>query len=95
MQREALAERPSLAAMLDEEALAEARRAIGQALGDGDVDHFLLELVALSRFPIAHRDTFVAALGFDARDPDENPRFTGVLEADDGTRTHDLLHGNY
>src|SRR5687767_9043786 len=23
----------------------------------------------------------------------ENPRFTGVLEADDGTRTHDLLHG--
>jgi hypothetical protein len=23
----------------------------------------------------------------------QNPRFTGVLEADDGTRTHDLLHG--
>ena len=23
----------------------------------------------------------------------KNPRFTGVLEADDGTRTHDLLHG--
>jgi hypothetical protein len=77
MQREALAERPSLAAMLDEEALAEARRAIGQALGDGDVDHFLLELVALSWFPIAHRDTFVAALGFDARDPDGNPPIYG------------------
>jgi hypothetical protein len=23
----------------------------------------------------------------------KNPRFTGVLGADDGTRTHDLLHG--
>jgi hypothetical protein len=23
----------------------------------------------------------------------KNPRFTGVLRADDGTRTHDLLHG--
>ena len=23
----------------------------------------------------------------------ENPRFTGALGADDGTRTHDLLHG--
>ena len=23
----------------------------------------------------------------------KNPRFTGVFEADDGTRTHDLLHG--
>jgi hypothetical protein len=23
-----------------------------------------------------------------------NPRFTGALRADDGTRTHDLLHGN-
>ena len=23
----------------------------------------------------------------------KNPRFTGALEADDGTRTHDLLHG--
>jgi hypothetical protein len=23
----------------------------------------------------------------------QNPRFTGVLGADDGTRTHDLLHG--
>jgi hypothetical protein len=25
----------------------------------------------------------------------ENPRFTGVLEADEGTRTLDLLHGKY
>jgi hypothetical protein len=25
--------------------------------------------------------------------PNKNPRFTGVLGADDGTRTHDLLHG--
>jgi hypothetical protein len=24
----------------------------------------------------------------------ENPRFTGAFKADDGTRTHDLLHGN-
>jgi TetR/AcrR family transcriptional regulator len=70
MQREALAVRPSLAGMLDEEALVEARRAIGQALGDGDVDHLLLELFALGWFPIAHRDTLVAALGFDARDPE-------------------------
>ena len=25
--------------------------------------------------------------------PNKNPRFTGVLGADDGARTHDLLHG--
>jgi hypothetical protein len=28
-----------------------------------------------------------------ARSANENPRFTGVSGADDGTRTHDLLHG--
>src|SRR5262249_27571022 len=25
----------------------------------------------------------------------KNPRFTGVFRADDGARTHDLLHGNH
>jgi hypothetical protein len=29
-----------------------------------------------------------------ASSTNKNPRFTGVLGADDGTRTHDLLHGN-
>jgi hypothetical protein len=28
-----------------------------------------------------------------SRAQEEKPRFTGVWEADDGTRTHDLLHG--
>jgi hypothetical protein len=33
--------------------------------------------------------------GIAADTPKENPRFTGALGgADDGTRTHDLLHGN-
>jgi hypothetical protein len=26
--------------------------------------------------------------------PNKNPRFTGILRADEGTRTLDLLHGN-
>ena len=69
MQREALAERPSLAALLDQERLAEARRAIIAALGDEDADHVILELFALCWFPFAHSGTLVAALGFDARDP--------------------------
>ena len=70
MQREALAERPSLAAVLEEEALQESRRALVDALGNGDVDHVILELFALSWFPFAHSGTLVAALGFDARDPE-------------------------
>lgn len=69
MQREALAPRPSLAALLTDEALGEARAGIARALGQEDPDHFLLELSALAWFPFAHDRTLVAALGFDARDP--------------------------
>lgn len=69
MQREALAPRPSLAALLTEETLAEARVAFAHALGRQDPDHFFLELSALTWFPFAHDNTLVAALGFDARDP--------------------------
>jgi AcrR family transcriptional regulator len=68
MQREALAARPSLAALLAEESLAEARIEIARALGQEDSDHFFLELFALAWFPFAHDSTLVAALGFDARD---------------------------
>jgi AcrR family transcriptional regulator len=70
IQREALAPGPSLPALVDEEALGEARRAIVAALGDEDVDHVILELFALSWFPFAHSRTLVASLGFDARDPE-------------------------
>jgi TetR/AcrR family transcriptional regulator len=70
MQREALAERPSLTALLDQERLAEARRAIVAALGEEDADHVILELFALCWFPFAHSGTLVAALGFDAHDPE-------------------------
>jgi AcrR family transcriptional regulator len=70
IQREALAERPSLATLLDEEALEEARRAIVGAVRDEDADHLILELFALCWFPFAHRGTLVAALGFDAGDPE-------------------------
>jgi AcrR family transcriptional regulator len=69
MQREALAPRPSLAALLTEPALAEARMGFAHALGHEDPDHFFLELSALTWFPFAQARTFVAALGFDARDP--------------------------
>jgi len=69
MQREALAPRPSLPALLDQEALGETRRAIAAALGDEDTDHVILELFALCWFPFAHSRTLVASLGFDARDP--------------------------
>jgi AcrR family transcriptional regulator len=70
MQREALAERPSLATLLDQEALEETRRAIIDAVRDEDADHVILELFALCWFPFAHSGTLVAALGFDARDPE-------------------------
>lgn len=69
MQREALAERPSLAALLADEALTDARSAWAHALGDDDPEHFFLELSALTWFPFSHDSTVVAALGFDARDP--------------------------
>lgn len=70
MQREALAERPSLPALIDEEALDETRRAISAALGEQEADHAILELFALGWFPFAHSRTLVASLGFDARDPE-------------------------
>jgi TetR/AcrR family transcriptional regulator len=69
MQRESLAERPSLAALLADEARADTRRAWAHALGDDDPEHFFLELFALAWFPFAHDRTLVAALGFDPRDP--------------------------
>ena len=70
IQREALASRPSLPALVDEEALGETRRAIIAALGDEDADHVILELFALGWFPFAHSRTLVASLGFDVRDPE-------------------------
>ncbi len=70
VQREALAARPSLPALVDEEALADSRRAIVAALGEADADHVILELFALSWFPFAHSRTLVASLGFDSRDPE-------------------------
>ena len=69
MQREALAPRPSLAALLTDATLSEARVAFAHALGQENPDHFFLELSALTWFPFAHDNTLVAALGFDARDP--------------------------
>ena len=70
VQREALAPQPSLPALVDEEALGDSRRAITAALGGEDADHVILELFALTWFPFAHSRTFVASLGFDARDPE-------------------------
>lgn len=70
MQREALAARPSLAEMLDEEELRDARRAVARVADEEDVDHVLLELVALTWFPFAHAGTIVSALGLDAGDPE-------------------------
>jgi TetR/AcrR family transcriptional regulator len=70
VQREALAPRPSLPALVDQEALGEARRAIIAALGEDDANHIILELFALTSFPFAHSRTLVASLGFDARDPE-------------------------
>ena len=69
MQREALAERPSLSTLLDDKALDEARRALAGAVADADVDHLFLELFSLCWFPFAHSRTFVGALGLDAHDP--------------------------
>jgi AcrR family transcriptional regulator len=69
IQREALADEPSFAAVLDEELLADARRALAHVLGETDVDHVFLEIFALGWFAIAHAQTLVAALGFDAADP--------------------------
>lgn len=69
IQREALADEPSIGTVLDEELLADARRALAHVLGDVDVDHVLLEIFALGWFAIAHAQTLVAALGFDAADP--------------------------
>jgi len=66
---EALAERPSLSTLLDDEALDEARRALAGAVADADVDHLFLELFSLCWFPFAHSRTFVGALGLDAHDP--------------------------
>ena len=70
VQREALAARPSLPTLVDEEALGDSRRAIVAALGEEDADHVILELFALSWFPFAHSRTLVASLGFDPRDPE-------------------------
>jgi len=70
VQREALADRPSLPTLLGEEALEEMRQTLADALGDVDVDHVFLELFALSWFPFAHSRSLVAALGLDAHDPD-------------------------
>lgn len=69
LQREALAERPSLAALLADDGLTDARTGWALALGHDEPDHFFLELSALTWFPFSHDSTVVAALGFDARDP--------------------------
>jgi AcrR family transcriptional regulator len=68
MQREALADRPSLPAVLDPEALDEMRDALAAAVGEDDANHVFLELFALAWFPFAHSRSLVAGLGFDAHD---------------------------
>jgi AcrR family transcriptional regulator len=68
LQREALAEGPSLPTVLGEDALEEMRRGLRGAIGAADVDHVFLELFSLCWFPLAHSRTLVAALGLDAHD---------------------------
>ncbi len=51
--------------------LREAIQVLSEEVGwHNDVEQFLIDLVALCWFPVAHTDTFLKPLGVDGRDPD-------------------------
>ena len=51
--------------------LREAVQVLSKDVGwQNDVEQFLIDLVALCWFPVAHADTFLKPLGVDGRDPD-------------------------
>ena len=51
--------------------LREAVQVLSEEVGwQNDVEQFLIDLVALCWFPVAHVDTFLKPLGVDGHDPD-------------------------
>ena len=68
--------------------LREALQVLHEDLGwQGDAEQFLIDLVALCHFPLAHAQTFLKPLGVDAHDPDFLARRKQHIVA--------LLLGNY